>query len=225
MSPFLKTFAAGVLDRSSRMGAFHSFGDSTLRSAVRSAPGNRLGPQENICPAIPSRTDADPCSARRRFWPAQPLPLAAPTTEMRDPPAARWHRLHRPQRQRRPRRPSTQRPLCPSISRRAERSTYWVGTPGPAHPRHQRSNFAGTPRTTNTRCWHRSTPIGAASRPCRIFDLAARHVITTSSGAGEQSSSFRCYCLHRPIVRRRMDTSAMPESGRSLPRAPTSPSE
>ena len=74
-------------------------------------------------------------------------------------------RLHRHQFQLRPRRPSTQRRPCPSISRRAERSTYWAGTPGPAHPRHQRSNSAGTPRSANTRCSHRGTPIGAASRP------------------------------------------------------------
>ncbi len=107
---------------------------------------------------------------------------------------------YRPPLQLRPRRPSTQRRPCPSISRRAERSTYWAGTPGPAHPRHQRSNSAGTPRSANTRCSHRGTPIGAASRPCRIFDLAARHISTTSSGAAEQNSRFSC-CVappHRP---------------------------
>ena len=88
-----------------------------------------------------------------------------------------------------------------------------------------RSNSAGTPRSANTRCSHRGTPIGAASRPCRIFDLGARHMITTSSGAAGQNSRFPCYCLHRPIDRRRMDTSAMPASTKALPRMPTSPSE
>jgi hypothetical protein len=117
-----------------------------------------------------------------------PLSLAAPTTKRSDPPAAPWRRrLYRHQLQLRPRRPSTQRRPYPSISRRAERSIHGAETPGLAHHRHQRSNCAGTPRSANTRCSHRGTPSGAASRRRRIFNLAARPMITTSSAAAEQT--------------------------------------
>ena len=61
-----------------------------------------------------------------------------------------------------------------------------------AHPRHQSPNSAGTPRSANTRCSHRRTPIGAASMPWRIFNLGARHTSTTSLEAAGQNSRSSC---------------------------------